>query len=227
MLARVLRFAAVLLTAAVAIPAGSLAQTNDQEELLDRALIVFTTMRRDENVGPSFNNQFPDAKALIILPNVLKGGFIIGGEGGNGVLLARLGDGRWSAPSFVFMGGASIGLQIGGSVSEVILVVMTDGGLNALLEKKFKLGADASGAIGPVGGRVGAATTAAGGADVFTYAISDGLFAGTTFEGAVITAKTGWNQALYGQSLTARQIITDPGLSPPQAAALRETLATP
>ena len=98
MLARVLRFAAVLLTAAAAIPAGSLAQTNDQEELLDRALIVFTTMRRDENVGPSFNNQFPDAKALIILPNVLKGGFIIGGEGGNGVLLARLGDGRWSAP---------------------------------------------------------------------------------------------------------------------------------
>lgn len=227
MFTRVLMFAAVILTVAVAVSTGSLAQTNDQEELLDRALIALSTMRRDENVGPSFNNQFPDAKALVILPNVLKGGFIIGGEGGNGVLIARLDDGRWSAPSFVFMGGASIGLQIGGSVSEVVLVVVTDRGLNALLEKKFKLGADASGAIGPVGGRVGAATTAAGGADIFTYAISDGLFAGTTFEGAVISAKAGWNDALYGQSLTARQIITDPGLSPPQAAALRDALAAP
>ena len=229
MLARALRFVAVILMFAVAVPAvqPSQAQTNDQEELLDRALIAFTTMRRDENVGPSFNNLLPDAKALIILPNLLKGGFIIGGEGGNGVLLARLDDGRWSAPSFVFMGGVSIGLQIGGSVSEVVLTVMTERGLDAVLVNKFKLGADASAALGPVGGRVGAATTSAGGADIFTYAISDGLFAGTTFEGAVITRKAEWDEALYGQSLTARQIITDPGLSPPQAAALREALAAP
>ncbi len=226
MLARVLSFA-VTITAAIAVAQPTFAQTNDQEELLDRALITFNTMHRDENVGPSFNNQLPDAKALIIVPNLLKGGFIVGGEGGNGVLIARLDGGGWSAPSFVFMGGASIGLHVGGSVSEVILTVMTDRGLNALLDSKFKLGADASAAIGPVGGRVGAATTSAGGADVFTYAISDGLFAGTTFEGAVIKRKDEWDDVLYGQSLTVRQIITDPGLSPPQATELREALAAP
>ncbi len=222
MIARLLTLAVVAWGFTVTQPA--LAQSNDQEELLDRALITFNTMMRDENVGPSFNKLLPDAKALLIVPNLLKGGLIIGGEGGNGLLIARLPDGRWSAPSFVFMGGASIGLQIGGSVSEVIMTVMTERGLNAVLVNKFKVGADASAAIGPVGGRVGAATTSAGGADIFTYAISDGLFAGTTFEGAAVTRKDQWDQALYGQSLTARQILNDVALNPPAAVELRQAL---
>ena len=223
MLARVLTIAAVILTSYYVQP--SQAQTNDQEELLDRALITFNTMRRDENVGPSLNNLLPDAKALIIVPSLLKGGLILGGEGGSGVLFARLEDGRWSAPSFVFMGGASVGLQFGGSLSEVIMTVMTDQGLNAVLVNKFKLGADASAAIGPVGGRVGAATTSAAGADIFTYAMSDGLFVGAAFEGAVIARRDEWDHALYGQSLTARQIINDLDLNPPQAVGLRQALA--
>ncbi len=223
MLARVLTIAAVILTSFYVQP--SQAQTNDQEELLDRALITFNTMRRDENVGPSLNNLLPDAKALIIVPSLLKGGLILGGEGGSGVLFARLEDGRWSAPSFVFMGGASVGLQFGGSLSEVIMTVMTDQGLNAVLVNKFKLGADASAAIGPVGGRVGAATTSAAGADIFTYAMSDGLFVGAAFEGAVIARRDEWDHALYGQSLTARQIINDLDLNPPQAVGLRQALA--
>ena len=223
MLARVLTIAAVILTSFYVQP--SQAQTNDQEELLDRALITFNTMRRDENVGPSLNNLLPDAKALIIVPSLLKGGLILGGEGGSGVLFARLEDGRWSAPSFVFMGGASVGLQFGGSLSEVIMTVMTDQGLNAVLVNKFKLGADASAAIGPVGGRVGAATTSAAGADIFKYAMSDGLFVGAAFEGAVIARRDEWDHALYGQSLTARQIINDLDLNPPQAVGLRQALA--
>ena len=224
MIARALTLAIVALGLAISQPVS--AQSNDQEELLDRALITFNTMLRDENIGPSFKKLLPETKALIIVPNLLKGGLIIGGEGGNGVLLARLPDGRWSAPSFVFMGGASIGLQIGGSVSEVVMTVMTERGLNAVLVNKFKVGADASAAIGPVGGRVGAATTSAGGADIFTYAISDGLFAGTTFEGAAVARKDEWDQALYGQSFTARQILNDVALNPPAAVELRQALDT-
>ncbi len=224
MIARLL-FVFALLAANFAQPAT--AQQNDQEELLDRAVIAFNTMRRDQNIGPSLNAVLDGAQALIIVPNLIKGGFIIGGEGGNGVLVARLPDGGWSAPSFVFMGGASIGLQIGGSVSELILTIMTERGLNAVLVNKFKLGADASVALGPVGGRVGAATTSAAGADIFTYAVSDGLFVGGAFEGAVITRKDEWDKSLYGQTLTARRIITDPTLNPPAAAKLREALAAP
>ncbi len=226
MVARLLSLAVVIVFFGTVTP-PAIAQSNDQEELLERALITFNTMRRDESVGPSFNNSLADAKAVIIVPNLLKGGFIIGGEGGNGVLFSRLDDGRWSAPSFVFLGGASVGLQIGGSVSEVILAVMNDEALNAVLVNKFKIGGDASAAVGPVGGRVGAATTSAGGADILTYALSDGLFAGTTLEGAVITRKAKWDNALYGQQLTARQIVNDPNLSPPAAAELRLALATP
>ena len=220
-------FSVFVLLAASVVGAPASAQQNDQEELLDRAVITYNTMRRDENIGPSLNAVLDDAKALIIIPNLIKGGFIIGGEGGNGVLIAKLPDGSWSAPSFTFLGGASIGLQIGGSVSELILTIMTERGLNAVLVNKFKLGADASVALGPVGGRVGAATTSAAGADIYTYALSDGLFAGGAFEGAVITRKDEWDETFYGQQLTARRIITDQTLAPPAAAKLRDALAAP
>src|SRR3546814_1574062 len=113
------------------------------------------------------------AKAVMIFPSLLKGAFFIGGEGGSGVLLTRDPQGNWSNPAFYTMGTVSFGLQFGGQSSEAILVVMTDAGLNAIIEDQVKLGADLSAAAGPIGVGASAATTTAAGADIYTYSRSE------------------------------------------------------
>jgi len=217
---------AMVFAAAVvgALPAS--AQQTPQQELLDRAVLALAAVRQDARLGEPMGRALARAKAVIIVPNLVKGGFIVGGEGGNGVMLARLPDGGWSGPTFVALGAASFGLQIGGSISEVVFTIMTDGGLNAVLVNKVKLGADAALAVGPVGGNVEASITTAIGADIFSYAVSQGLFAGGAFEGAVITQRHTWNQAFYGADYLPRRILTDAAIAiaSPGAEALRASL---
>jgi lipid-binding SYLF domain-containing protein len=157
------------------------------------------------------------AQAIIIFPSVLKGAFLIGGEGGSGVALARdKTTGEWSYPAFYTMGSVSFGLQIGGKVSEVLLMVMTQKGLDALLTTSFKLGGDVGIAAGPVGTGVQGKLT-----DFLSFVNSKGAFAGLSLDGAVIAPRNEWNSAYYGKPVTPSDIFIRRVVKNPHADALR------
>lgn len=165
------------------------------------------------------------ARAVMIYPAIFRGGFIIGGEGGSGVLLAKGVDGSWSSPAFYTLAGGSIGLQIGGQVSKVCFTVMTDGGLDAILSNNVKFGADLSVAVGPFGAGAEAATTTNLEADVFSFSSAVGLFGGGALAGAAMIVRESFMQGYYGQAVTARQIVVERKFSNPQANRLKGALA--
>jgi len=146
------------------------------------------------------------ANAIVVFPGSLKVGFIIGGQGGSGVVIRRLKAG-WSAPAFLNMGGGSIGPQIGGQKTDYVLVVMNEKGLKGMLEDKFELGAEGSVAAGPVGRTAAASTNATLDAEILTYSRSKGLFPGVSLKGVVISQDNDMNQAIYGK--TAKQLLLE------------------
>jgi len=164
------------------------------------------------------------ARAVLIFPNLIKGAFMLGGEGGNGVLMAAGGDGQWSYPAFYTLGSLSFGLQIGGQSSEAIMLVMNDDALEALLNDQVKLGADIGAAAGPVGAGMEVSATTAGGEDIYTYSTASGLFIGASFEGAVIARREDWNAGFYGGIASPRAIVLEGHAADSKADALRERL---
>ncbi len=211
----------LLAALALALPAAA---EEPPQRVVDEALATLREMTAD----PDFSNLhglLARAKAVIIVPEMIKGGFIIGGEWGQGVLLARDQETRlWSAPAFVTLGSGSIGLQIGGSVSQVVLVVMTQAGLEAILKNQVTLGGEASVAAGPVGAGVDAQSTSDVNTDVYAYAKSQGLFAGAAIEGAVLEPDTDRIRFYYGANYTPRQIVIGNVVDNPGSAALRAML---
>jgi lipid-binding SYLF domain-containing protein len=166
-----------------------------------------------------------NARAVLIFPELVKGGFIIGAEGGSGVFLVRGGDGVWSSPSFVALAAGSIGLQIGGQVSEVIFTVMNAKAVESILNRNFTLGADASIAVGPVGKGVETATTSSSFVrDVYAFSRTKGLYGGGSFEGAGMIERASWNTAYYGPGATARAIVLERRFHNPGADPLRMAL---
>src|SRR5712691_8158935 len=162
-----------------------------------------------------------DAKGILIIPQLLKAAFFVGGSGGSGVLLARdEKTGDWSDPAFYTLGSGSFGLQFGAEASEVVLLAMTQGGVKAMLDSSFKLGADASIAVGPVGGRVEGATANLS-ADILSFARSKGAFAGVSLEGAVVAIRDELNSAYYGKEVQALDILVKRDVHNNHAAALR------
>jgi SH3 domain-containing YSC84-like protein 1 len=145
------------------------------------------------------------AKAIAVFPDVIKAAFIIGGNGGKGLISRRLATG-WSAPAMFKLGGGSIGFQIGGSSTDVVMLFMTDDSLKNLLEDKFEIGASASVAAGPVGRTAHASTDAQLQAAILSYSRSKGLFAGVALTGAVISPDNDANMALY--SMPAKELLT-------------------
>jgi lipid-binding SYLF domain-containing protein len=163
------------------------------------------------------------AKAVLIFPELYKGGFILGAEGGRGILCARNADG-WSQPAFYDLAAGSLGLQIGGQVSEVVLTIMSDKALTAVLDDQLKFGGDMSIAVGPIGKGLGADTTTNFQADVYSFAKTAGLFGGVSFEGAGIIKKDDWNRAYYGQGATPRGIVMEGRFKNPNTNALLKSL---
>ena len=145
------------------------------------------------------------AEAVAVFPNVIKAGFIIGGRGGSGVISRRLPYG-WSAPAFFKLGGGSIGLQIGASSTDFVLLFMNEAALKGLLEDKFEIGGEGSVAAGPIGRAVSASTNATLDAGILSYSRSKGLFAGLELKGVVINPDNDNNEAVYG--MKARDILT-------------------
>ncbi len=210
--------AALTLALSAATPALAL---SDQEELVERARVTIQSLLNDPDYVP-LHTTLRQAEAVLIVPSLVKGGFILGGEGGNGVLLARTADGSWSDPSFMLLASGSIGLQIGGEVSELVLSIMTEDGLNAILERKGRIGADVSAALFVVGAGVEAQTGFDTNADMYAFSRGKGLFVGGALEGGVISEKTAWNQAYYGSGANSRDILagrfSNPQSSPLSAA---------
>jgi SH3 domain-containing YSC84-like protein 1 len=174
---------------------------------------------------PDASKYMGKARAVLIIPELVQGGFIVGAAGGRGTLSVRSGTGNWSYPAFYGMGSGSLGLQIGGKVSEIVFMIMTEKGLNAILNSKFKFGAEAGVTMVAVGAGIEGATTAAGGADIMAYANSNGLFAGASVEGSYLDADNDWNALYYGPGATARSIVIDHRFTNPGAEPLRQFLA--
>ena len=202
------------------------ASGNDRQaamQIVEKACMTFTNFMNDENMG-AFKDLLKDAKAVVIAPEFLKGAFVVGASGGNAVALVRDGKtGGWSEPSFYTIGGASIGLQIGGQASEMILLAMTERGVSALMGNSCKLGADTGVAAGPVG--MGAqAATANLSADILSFSRSKGLYGGISLDGTVVAVRDSLNEAYYGKKVTPTDIFVRHGVRSPQTACLIEGL---
>jgi lipid-binding SYLF domain-containing protein len=179
--------------------------TTEARAIVDKAKITLSEFENAQDMD-AFRDLLKSAKGVFIAPQMLKGAFIVGASGGNGVFMARDKTGEWSNPAFYTIGSASVGLQIGGTASEMILLVMTDRGVNAFLSDSLKLGADVGVAAGPVG--IGAsAATANLSTDILSFARSKGLFAGISLDGAVVKVRDGLNHAYYQVQATPADIL--------------------
>jgi SH3 domain-containing YSC84-like protein 1 len=185
------------------VPAWGADKAKD-EETLKNAATLLSEMLKSNNVP---GDVLAEANCIIVLPNVKKFGFGIGGSGGRGPMTCRGGkdfSGKWSAPAMYTIGGASVGFQVGGSSTDFVLLIMSQKGVDAVMQGKTKLGSDATAAAGPSG------VTRAGtmkGTDMLTYAQASGLFAGTSLGGATLEPDKDANKRLYGKEITAKEIV--------------------
>lgn len=148
-----------------------------------------------------------DARAVAVIPDMIKAGFIFGGRRGEGLISVKGPDGTWSNPSFITMTGGSIGFQAGVSSTDVVLVFRTQRGVDSIVRGKFTLGADASAAAGPVGRTATAATDSQMKAEIYSYSRTRGLFAGVALDGSALRIDYDANAAVYGAGVTPRRIF--------------------
>ena len=179
------------------------------ENTLREANLVLQGFLNSNNISLT---SLSKADCVLILPNVKKFGFGIGGSGGRGPLLCRSGqnfDGKWSTPAMYTVGGMSAGFQVGGSSTDFVLLLMTPKVVNQILNGKTKMGTDATAAAGP-----GATAASASDADILTYGKAKGLFAGVSLGGATVEPDNDANHRLYGKTLTATNIVRETGVQP-------------
>jgi lipid-binding SYLF domain-containing protein len=165
-----------------------------------------------------------DAKCIVVVPNLIKGGFVFGGKHGRGVASCRTAEG-WSAPAFVSVGGGSAGLQIGLEGVDLVMLVMNDKGLQQLLSSKFELTGEGSVAAGPVGRHASAGTDWKMTTEVLSYSRSKGVFAGLTLEGAVVEQDNDSTRAIYGKQLEFRNILSGKVATPKSAEPFMKAVA--
>lgn len=164
------------------------------------------------------------AKCILVVPDLIKGGFIFGGKHGRGVASCRTAEG-WSAPAFVSVGGGSWGLQIGVEGVDLVMLVMNDQGFQHLLSSKFQLTGEGSVAAGPVGRHASAGTDWKMNTQVLTYSRSRGVFAGITLEGAVVQQDDDSTRAIYGKHMKFRNILSGTVSTPKSAAAFMKAVS--
>lgn len=181
--------------------------SSDEQNLVDRARITLDDVRRDKEFGNTAE-LLRRAKAVMVVPALLKGGFFFGGEGGTGVLLTRTQGDHWSYPAFYTLASASFGLQIGAEQSELVLIALTDRAKRAFLSDEFKVGADAGLAVVTLGASAEAATSSNLHADIVVWASSSGAYAGLTLNGSVIKPRQHYNEDYYGRALGPVDITT-------------------
>ena len=171
------------------------------EEYVRKSLKTLENFSYDPNMA-WFRENIRNAKGVLIIPAKLEAAFMLGGFGGTGVLLRNNSDGQWSYPAFYGAGAATFGFQAGIQTVEVIMLIMTEKGLDAFLSTKAQLGADVSVAIGPIGAGAAVATT-----DIFQFSRNKGIFGGVAAEGVVISPFNTLNNAYYGKEISAVDIL--------------------
>jgi len=187
------------------------ADKEDDEETLRNAAAVLQAMLSDKSISSSL---IAKADCIVVLPSVKKAAFLVGGSGGRGPMSCRGGknfNGKWSAPAMYTIGGASYGMQIGGSSTDYVLLIMAPTAVDKVLNGKVKVGSDMTAAAGPSG-----ATTAGavGGADILSYGRAKGLFAGMSLNGSSMSPDSDANERLYGKPLSAREIVVGNAAKP-------------
>jgi len=218
----------LVLIATIASVATLVAQDKKEEERLTHAT---TTLQEILSMPEGIPQDLLDkSECVVVFPGVTKAAFGIGGSYGRGAMTCRTGSdhtGPWSTPAMFALEGASIGLQIGASATDFVMLVMNDKGAKSVLSSKVKLGADAAVAAGPKGRSAEAATDAALKAEILSYSRSKGAFAGVSLEGSTLRSDGDANKNLYGKELNAEQIITGSTVKPtPAGQGLVETLNT-
>lgn len=217
-LAAAAAFVTVLSAGVLASPA----QASDQTALIADAANTVHHMRSDDTFGPS-QDLLHRARAVLIVPNLVKGGFFFGGEGGNGVLLRREGK-SWSNPAFYTLGSASFGLQIGLEKAELVMFIMSQRALDGLQRSKFKLGAGAGLTVITVGANAQGATAPNLSGDIIVWSSTKGAYGGLTLEGSIVDPKRDWNDDFYGKPSPIGGILSDERPRP-DTAELRNALA--
>jgi lipid-binding SYLF domain-containing protein len=202
----------------------SKAFADDRQALIDRAKLTVDSLRDHPNFKKDINELLDRATGAFIMPNRLRAGFVLGAEGGAGVLLGRESDGSWSAPAFYTYGSGSVGLQIGISWSEVLIIILTKGGLERFVQDQFKLGVDGSIAFGPEGAGLSGGMTRNLRVDMVAYARTEGAFMGGALEGTVLRPRREDNEAYYGPGATPRAIVLDRTFDAGATTALRQAL---
>jgi lipid-binding SYLF domain-containing protein len=176
---------------------------SDQQKLVNAAETTLSNFVRDPDMTWLQKN-LSKAKAVLIAPEIVKAGFILGGSGGRAVLVAKdAKSGKWAGPAFYTLATGSIGFQAGVAVSEAVTLVMTDKGMNSLLASSFKMGGDASVAAGPVG--AGAKSDIV--ADLITFSRSKGVYGGLNLDGTVVKTSDDWNEAFFGKKVLPPDIL--------------------
>lgn len=194
----------------------------DARQLVERSAITVESFAADPNYQGSWRDLIKDAKGLLISPQVVKAGFILGGSGGNLVFLVRDEKaGSWIGPAFYTVGGMSVGLLAGAEAAELVIVVRTERGVTRLLSSSAKLGGDLSAAAGPVGAGVGAAGLTA---DLIILSRGKGLYGGLSLEGSVLAVRDSLNEAYYGKAVTPADILIRGSVKNPESTRLIEVI---
>lgn len=218
-------FRGIVLAGLLLLAPAAFAQ-QEQQTLVDRAALAVQEVMTGGERPQDAQDFLRRARAVMVCPRIFRAGFILGGEGGTCVLVGRDGGGSWSSPAFYQLASGSIGLQAGIQDMVVVMMVMTDRGLDALMNSQFTLGADASVALATLGAGIQGGTTAAIGADIVAVARARGLFAGLSLQGSLLTYLPDYARAYYGREASARQIVIamevhNPGADPLRAMLMR------
>jgi len=213
-----MRKACILVIAiTLACPTFAVDQKREQKRLSSCGQVFKEIMDIPDGIPKDLLNK---AECVIVIPSVLKFAFGVGGDFGRGAISCRTGQhftGPWSAPAMFALEGANIGFQIGGEATDYVLLVMNPKGANSILSSKVKLGGDASAAAGPKGRTAAADTDIVMKAEVLSYSRARGLFAGVSLEGSTLRSDGSANKKLYGQSLSAKEIVREGKVGVPAA----------
>ena len=203
-----MRVMSLFMVGALALTAANLLAESGRQESTERLQLASDTLKAmidtpDKGIPEEV---LSNAKCIVVVPHLVKGGFVVGAEHGRGVATCRTPEG-WSAPAFVSIGGGSWGLQIGVEGVDLVMLAMNDNGLQHMLSSKFKIGADASASAGPVGRHASAGTDWKMDSELLTYSRSKGVFAGISLDGAVVQQDMDSTRAIYGHEPSFRSIL--------------------
>jgi lipid-binding SYLF domain-containing protein len=209
----------LFLLCALILPALAVDDSTEVDRVENSGHVLKEILNIPDNIPQDLLDK---AECIIVLPSVKKAAFGVGGSYGRGVMICRSGlsyTGPWGPPALYALEGASIGFQLGGQATDFVLLVMNPAGARSLLKSKVKLGADASAAAGPKGRTAEGATDIVMTAEILSYSRNKGLFAGVSLEGSTLRSDGSANEKLYGQKLSARDIIREGKVKNPPCAA--------